>query len=461
MPEILYITGKKEEDLLLDALSKLKTGRFNALTFKEIEGSKLLPKLIIVKRRDINKGIFNKIQSIFKKVPILVVLLNQKEKVPAYLRERENVEIIYSASTEELRSVISQIIILRDVLNEYNRVKEENRELHTLIGLQRKIINLMMKHEDIGALFYDLMRRLKDVFNIKNWAVFIKDLETKEFVLLGASLRRREIRDIRIPSCDGIVGWVSSKRRPLIVEDVNDDIRAKAEIKLHRVMKTSSMLVFPVMSKDSVVAVIELINKKKGKFNKDDLLLLNNISGHISVAVEKVMLQLRLEELVITDDLTKLFNLRYLNRTLDIELERANRYNTHVSLIFMDIDRFKDVNDTHGHLVGSKLLTELAQLLLSKLRSVDIVARYGGDEFVIVLPQTSSKYAAMIAERLRKAVEEAVFLRSEGYNLRVTASFGVASYPDTAKSKEELLNLADEAMYKVKYKNRNGVYVII
>ncbi len=165
-------------------------------------------------------------------------------------------------------------------------------------------------------------------------------------------------------------------------------------------------------------------------------------------------------ELAVTDDLTKLFNTRYLNRTIEMEIQRSNRYRTSISLIFIDIDHFKNINDHHGHLVGSKTLVEMGQLIIKSLRTIDIVARYGGDEFVVVLPQTTPKAAALIAERIRAAVEQNVFLKKEGYGLKVTASFGVACYPENAKTKEELLRLADEAMYRVKNTTRNGVYVI-
>ncbi|MBI5875096.1 MAG: GGDEF domain-containing protein [Deltaproteobacteria bacterium] len=164
-----------------------------------------------------------------------------------------------------------------------------------------------------------------------------------------------------------------------------------------------------------------------------------------------------MEKAALTDDLTKLYNSRYLFRFLDYEVERARRYKSDIAMIFLDLDKFKDVNDTHGHLNGSKLLTEVAKLIAGGLRKVDIACRYGGDEFVIVMPQTSKKQAYHMAEKLRLSIYENVFLKDEGLNLRMAGSFGVASLPDDAKDASELIQLADKAMYRAKNKSRNAV----
>jgi diguanylate cyclase (GGDEF)-like protein len=218
----------------------------------------------------------------------------------------------------------------------------------------------------------------------------------------------------------------------------------------------------PIQNKGDILGVLEIVNKTgSDPFTKDDLDLMMRIVDHAAIAIERSALYQKMAEMSVTDDLTNLFNTRYLNRTLEMEITRASRHHTSLSLIFMDLDHFKNINDNYGHLVGSKLLVELGQFLLKNLRTVDIVARYGGDEFVIVLPQTTPRNAVQIAERMRRSIEHNVFLKKDGFAFKITASFGVASYPESAKSKEELLRLADEAMYRVKYQTRNGVYAIV
>jgi diguanylate cyclase (GGDEF)-like protein len=165
----------------------------------------------------------------------------------------------------------------------------------------------------------------------------------------------------------------------------------------------------------------------------------------------------KIRELTITDDCTSLYNARHMNFILETEVYRSQRDGYECSLVFLDLDHFKTVNDTHGHLLGSMLLAEIGQVLRANCRTMDFAFRYGGDEFVILLPQTSKENACGVARRLHKLIREKLWLTSEGAGVRITSSAGVASYPGDAKSKAELLHLADEAMYLVKNTTRDNV----
>ena len=142
---------------------------------------------------------------------------------------------------------------------------------------------------------------------------------------------------------------------------------------------------------------------------------------------------------------------------LDAEIYRSTRYGYEFSVIFLDLDHFKQVNDTHGHLVGSKLLWMIGDLIKGHLRLIDYAFRYGGDEFVILLPQTSKQNALMVVRRLKTLLNSKTFFADEGLNITVTASFGVASFPADGRSRRELLRMADEAMYLVKNTTRNSI----
>lgn len=168
--------------------------------------------------------------------------------------------------------------------------------------------------------------------------------------------------------------------------------------------------------------------------------------------------QEKIDEISITDDLTGLYNIRFLSQSIDIEIERSHRFGSIFSVIFMDIDDLKKVNDKFGHLTGSRVLIETARILQNNLRKVDIIIRYGGDEFVIIMPQTSKESGFMVADRLRKTIENSVFLKNEDHPVRITASFGVASFPVNAKDKEELLVIADKALYHGKFSTKNVVF---
>jgi diguanylate cyclase (GGDEF)-like protein len=160
-------------------------------------------------------------------------------------------------------------------------------------------------------------------------------------------------------------------------------------------------------------------------------------------------------ELIYTDDLTGLYNYRYLQIALEQEVRRSERYGLEFSLAFVDLDNFKNLNDTHGHLAGSNALREVAGLLRRSVREVDLLFRYGGDEFTALLVETDSRGAAIVAERIRRTIEEHVFLTEAGLSSRVTATVGYATFPENANDQKTIIDLADRAMYDGK-KVRNA-----
>lgn len=166
----------------------------------------------------------------------------------------------------------------------------------------------------------------------------------------------------------------------------------------------------------------------------------------------------RLRELAVKDGLTGLYNHRYFKRFLTQEIMRANRHKSQVSLIMMDIDHFKNYNDTHGHLAGDEVLRIVAKLMTENIRSIDVAARYGGEEFVIVLPQTNKNAAKIVAEKLRTLVGNQKFQNEDTQpNGKITISMGVATFPDNATDLEELIHQADQRLYHAKSLGRNCV----
>lgn len=162
-------------------------------------------------------------------------------------------------------------------------------------------------------------------------------------------------------------------------------------------------------------------------------------------------------DMLFIDDLSGLFNYRYLEVALERELKRAERYASHLAILFLDIDSFKQVNDVHGHIVGSAVIREMGALLKKSCREVDVVIRYGGDEYTVILVETTCQTASIVAERIRTHVESHLFMEAEGLNIRLTCSVGYACCPDDTMSKTDLLSMADQAMYAGKSKGKNCV----
>jgi diguanylate cyclase (GGDEF)-like protein len=178
-----------------------------------------------------------------------------------------------------------------------------------------------------------------------------------------------------------------------------------------------------------------------------------------AIALDNALRVQRAEALSVTDDLTQLYNSRYLSQVLRRETKRASRSGRPLSLLFIDLDGFKSINDTHGHLYGSRALIEAAGVIRLSARETDVVSRFGGDEFALILPDTGSEGAAAVGERVRDRVNAHRFLQGDGLSIHLTVSVGVATLPDVAASTEGLIQAADEAMYHVKDHGKNGLYV--
>lgn len=252
----------------------------------------------------------------------------------------------------------------------------------------------------------------------------------------------------------GVAAWVMDKGEEFATADLAHDSRVTSDL-------AASVVAFPLSCRGRRVgALISLDPAPSTKEPKIPTPMLRSIKVLLepaAVALDNSLLLKRTEALSVTDDLTRLYNSRYLNLVLRRETKRASRSGRPLSLLFIDLDGFKAVNDNHGHLCGSRALVEAAAVIRGSARETDVVARFGGDEFALVLPDTGGEGAFSVGERILERIAAHKFLSREGLNIRLTASVGVATLPDVAASAEELVQAADAAMYKVKDRGKNGI----
>ena len=223
----------------------------------------------------------------------------------------------------------------------------------------------------------------------------------------------------------------------------------------------AAAIALPLICRGQTVAALVGIDREPSpqppRLSTSMVAVLRQLLEPAAYALENEFRMQRAEELSVTDDLTQLHNSRFLAQALRRESKRAVRSRQPLSVLFIDLDGFKGVNDQHGHLYGSRALVEVALIIRDCSRETDIAARFGGDEFAVVLPDTGTVGAMAVASRIRDRVRQHVFLKDAGINYRLTASVGVATIPDGAGSVDELLQAADDAMYAVKAQGKDGV----
>jgi len=336
--------------------------------------------------------------------------------------------------------------------------------------LERQIARLSLFHEvgkavasslDVQKVLETIMTKISDFLRPDIRALLMLDEKTNELHYeIAAGVSATSLKDVRIRLGEGIGGWVAEHGEVILIEDVTKEPRFSLD-KHAWYAEARSIVCVPVKGRGRVLGAIELVNTSKNQhFRGDDVPILANLADYAAIALENAQYVRRIHELTITDDCTALYNARHLNSVLDGEVYRSIRYGYEFSVIFIDLDRFKQVNDSHGHLAGSKLLWHVGALIKGHLRLIDYAFRYGGDEFVVLLPQTSKHNALSVVRRLREILNSKVFLEEEGLNLKVTASFGVAGFPSDARTRKELLSMADEAMYLVKNTTRDNIALV-
>src|SRR5215831_9257485 len=311
---------------------------------------------------------------------------------------------------------------------------------------------------DLDSILQTIMEKMAEFFQPDTWSFLMVDEEKNElYFAIAVGTAAEALKNVRLKVGEGIAGWVAKHGERLIVPDVYSDPRFSKRIDEMTKCETRSIICIPLRSKLRVLGVIQLVNVDMRNFGDQESFFLQSLCDYAAIAIENARAFEKIQELTITDDCTGLYNARHLYKTLETEVYRSSRFGYEFSVLFIDLDHFKQVNDTHGHLIGSKLLAEIGYLIKAQLRLIDFAFRYGGDEFVVLLPQTGKDSALVVARRLRDSLRSSCFCKEEGLNLNVRASIGLATYPHDAKSPHDIIRQADEMMYMVKNSTRDKI----
>jgi diguanylate cyclase (GGDEF)-like protein len=302
-----------------------------------------------------------------------------------------------------------------------------------------------------------ILNRLSELVAARNWTLYLLDEARQELRFeLVAGIDRRVVTGAAIKVGQGIAGTVAQTGELILVPDAQNDPRIDRSIDRATGFVTRSLMTLPLKCCDQVIGVLQVVNPEDDSlFHEERLPVLMLISDFVAIALNNALNHERVRTLSLTDDVTGFFNARFLHDTLGHLIDSG----TETSLVFLDMDQFKRIVDTYGHPLGGKVLKEVAEVIGRQLAPTDSLVRYGGDEYVILLPRQGKEAALEKVERTRKALEAARFLVEDGHAVAVTASFGIAHYPEDASGLEELLRCADTSLYRSKGSGKNTITV--
>lgn len=342
-----------------------------------------------------------------------------------------------------------------ETIGNIERQRGLQKRIHE-ISLLYNLSQLVQSATDMNQIYKAVVEHVKEIVDYENCTLFLLDKSRSRLEAKATRGRVVNLLDhISFEKGKGVSGWVVARGKQINIPDLTVEHNLlDVELIPPRVR---SFVAVPLIVQKNVVGVLNVSHSRPNAFAPEDVQLLTILAGQAAITIERTEVFHTLENLAITDGLTQVYNHRFFHLRLEDELRRGKRYNVRNSIMFVDADEFKKVNDTYGHATGDLVLRDLAAVLKGTVRETEIVARYGGEEFGVILPETGNEQALVAAERLRANVAEHTFLTTEGEPVNITISIGLATFPGDGKSRADLIDMADKALYSAKNAGRNCV----
>jgi diguanylate cyclase (GGDEF)-like protein/PAS domain S-box-containing protein len=338
---------------------------------------------------------------------------------------------------------------------ERKQAEEAKQKAHTQSEILRQAVTALTLDLDLNNVLEQILIYLEKLLPYQNAAILLIDSKTLNISIVRGSKGEEFPHDASDISENQLFRKIIESDDPIVLDDVRDDPRLR---EMTHGTSVRGWMGVPMQARGYTIGLIILHSHVINEYSKEDIALAKSYAAEAAIAIENAQLFKQIQELSITDPLTNLYNRRYFFSLLRVEFERSRRYDHPLSVAMLDIDHYKQVNDTYGHFTGDHVLEDIAQRLKKNLREIDIIARYGGDEFVIILPDTQLNDAIQVTERLKdKLAASPIYIN--GTSIIVSASVGLAEIDKDCVGLDTLLNRADQALYAAKQSGRNQVLV--
>ncbi len=325
-------------------------------------------------------------------------------------------------------------------------------QAHKNLTAMYQITSIVQNTVDESKVFTAVLDCIMREYGFTKTAIFLLDEEQQELVCRA---QQGGYERLKLPVAMGIMGCALADRELIYVPDVQADSRYIASGN----QPGSSEVAIPLIVNDRVIGVLDIESSLKYELQNYDFNLLRSLAGQIAMTIAHAMHVAEIEQQAITDPLTGLYNKRYFNHLITKEVRRSRRYNRDLCMLMIDIDYYKHYNDNCGHRMGDEALQTIANIIHQSCRDIDSAVRYGGEEFLVLLPETKLAEANDVAERLRKIIEGTYFPHQHHQpNGTLSVSIGISSYPTDSHNEIELIDHADAALYAAKRAGRNRVY---